>query len=197
MDATQTLEDLVHQVQHSCLNYKIELSPFSATILLKKSFITDKSGQPCKPQFPVGVRQVHHGPVDNDLVTKVAQQESVISTMKADLEHSLEYCEEIYEKKTFLEKQLEILSCKVAASQQENSRLRQIASESEANHNNFDDTFNTQLKNNLLKVEQENLDLKARNRNLEQMMNRINKQVSNSEVKADIQVSDVQKEFKR
>ena len=72
MDATQTLEDLIYQVQHSCLNYKIELSPFSATILLKKSFITDKNGQPCKPQIPVGVRQVHPGLVDSDLVRKVA-----------------------------------------------------------------------------------------------------------------------------
>ena len=39
MTAKQEFDNLISQVQMSCLNFRIELSPFSATIFLKKSFV--------------------------------------------------------------------------------------------------------------------------------------------------------------
>ena len=44
MDAQLVFENLLKQVMDSSLNYKLEMSPFSAVIQLKQSFIRDKSG---------------------------------------------------------------------------------------------------------------------------------------------------------
>ena len=44
MDAQLVFDDLLKQVMDSCLNYKLKMSPFSAVIWLKRSFIRDKSG---------------------------------------------------------------------------------------------------------------------------------------------------------
>ena len=49
MDAPQVFENVLKQVMDSCLNYKVEMSPFSAMIFLKKTFIRDKSGMPIFP----------------------------------------------------------------------------------------------------------------------------------------------------
>ena len=46
MDALAIFDKLVQQIQNSHLNFRLELSPFSANISLKKSFIRNKSGIP-------------------------------------------------------------------------------------------------------------------------------------------------------
>ena len=50
MDASTIFENLVHQIQSSHLNFKLELSPFSAKICLKKSFIRNQAGIPLPPR---------------------------------------------------------------------------------------------------------------------------------------------------
>ena len=45
MEASATFENILAEVQKSNLNFKLEISPFSAVICLKKSFIKDKFGQ--------------------------------------------------------------------------------------------------------------------------------------------------------
>ena len=49
MTANQAFENVLCQVQSSCLNFKIEISPFSATIFLKKSFIKNQHGVYLRP----------------------------------------------------------------------------------------------------------------------------------------------------
>ena len=49
MEATETFENLLLQLKQSQLNFKLELSPFSAHISVKKSFIKDKTGKPLPP----------------------------------------------------------------------------------------------------------------------------------------------------
>ena len=44
MDASTIFENLLQQIQNSQLNFKLELSPFSANISLKKSFVRTRSG---------------------------------------------------------------------------------------------------------------------------------------------------------
>ena len=59
MTAKQTFENLLSQVQSSCLNFRIELSPFSATIYLKKSFIKNQHSFHVHPQTePEPAREV-------------------------------------------------------------------------------------------------------------------------------------------
>ena len=42
--ATKTVHDVLHMIQLSGLNYKMEVSPFSAIIHLKNSALKDKNG---------------------------------------------------------------------------------------------------------------------------------------------------------
>ena len=49
MDARASFQNILEQITTSNLNFKLELSPFSANICLKKSFIKNKSGQILKP----------------------------------------------------------------------------------------------------------------------------------------------------
>ena len=49
MVAKRTFDDLLAQIQASNLNFHLQLSPFSASISLKKSFIKDKFGNTLLP----------------------------------------------------------------------------------------------------------------------------------------------------
>ena len=44
MQAAESFNHILKQVQTSCLNFHLQISPFSAVISIKKSFIRDKSG---------------------------------------------------------------------------------------------------------------------------------------------------------
>ena len=46
MAASNIFDLILSQVQHSCLNFQIQVSPFSAVISLKKSLAKDQSGAP-------------------------------------------------------------------------------------------------------------------------------------------------------
>ena len=46
MVASRTFDSILEQIQASNLNFQLQISPFSASILLKRSPIKDKSGAP-------------------------------------------------------------------------------------------------------------------------------------------------------
>ena len=50
MTAAETFENILLQIQNSNLNFKLNLSPFTANISLKKTLVTDKSGIPLVPR---------------------------------------------------------------------------------------------------------------------------------------------------
>ena len=54
MVASRTFSNILQQIQSSNLNYQLQISPFSATISLKKTPIKDKYGAPLlpPPQYP-------------------------------------------------------------------------------------------------------------------------------------------------
>ena len=54
MEASTTFENILQQIQNSHLNFKLELSPFSANISLKKSFIRNKAGIVLSPPCSSG-----------------------------------------------------------------------------------------------------------------------------------------------
>ena len=49
MLATKSFHHIIDEVQSSCLNYQLQISPFSAVISLKKSVLRDISGKPLLP----------------------------------------------------------------------------------------------------------------------------------------------------
>ena len=49
MLAADIFNKLVNQIQNSCLNYQLMLTPYSASISLKKTFVKDKTGRTILP----------------------------------------------------------------------------------------------------------------------------------------------------
>ena len=46
MLATASFNHILHQIQTSCLNYQLQITPFSASIQIKKSLVKNRDGQP-------------------------------------------------------------------------------------------------------------------------------------------------------
>ena len=83
MLATQSFNNILEQIQSSCLNFQIQISPFSAVISLKKSLIRDQSG---KPRLPTKLDDTSEHV--EDLVTKNLELERkliVLSNKHAEL----------------------------------------------------------------------------------------------------------------
>ena len=53
MLAVQTFDEILEKVKVSNLNFQVQMSPFSAIICLKKSFIRDRSGNIVPPGLNV------------------------------------------------------------------------------------------------------------------------------------------------
>ena len=80
--------NILNQIQASNLNFQLQISPFSAVISLKKSFVKNKSGTIL---FPPILKNV---PIENTeyLVNKNRQLETDILKLKNDYEQVLEDC---------------------------------------------------------------------------------------------------------
>ena len=52
MLATKSFDHILDQVRSSCLNFTMQISPFSAVISLKKTLVKDQSGNPSLPAKP-------------------------------------------------------------------------------------------------------------------------------------------------
>ena len=90
MLATESFDRIVQHVQSSCLNFHLQISPFSAVISIKKSLIKDKSGNVILP--PTTLR---HGPKENieSLVDKNRKLEKDLIDIKKKYENAIKDCE--------------------------------------------------------------------------------------------------------
>jgi hypothetical protein len=68
MAAKRSFENILEQIQSSNLNFQLQLSPFSASISLKKSFIRDKTGNLLLPQYPPAQHVDHEVEHHNSLL---------------------------------------------------------------------------------------------------------------------------------
>ena len=97
---TETFHNVLQVIQTSCLNYRIELSPFSAIIHLKNSSIKDKNGNPIKDSHPMIDNQVAKMKLENDeLSRKISQQDKTIQILQAKSANALDESKQIYEVK--------------------------------------------------------------------------------------------------
>ena len=81
-------ESLLYQIKASKLNYKIEESPFSAVIFLKRSLIKDKFGNFLQPQNPAH---------------QVLVKDSEVSTLKDELAEKEEQLKELKSRNKILQ----------------------------------------------------------------------------------------------
>ena len=99
MLAAQRFEKILSTIQSSCLNFHLQISPFSAIISLKKSLIKDKSGNfllpPSRP---------------SDLATQTQNiiLEKKVKSLEHDLKTAVENCEALREKNKSLQREVKI-----------------------------------------------------------------------------------------
>ena len=93
-------------VQRSCLNFKIQNSPFSANISIRKSFITDKKGNAIVPPEHVHLDQGHLQAENNYLINKVFKAERELNSIRCEHVNLVEDCEQIYKVKSDLENKI-------------------------------------------------------------------------------------------
>ena len=99
MEASNTFENLLLQVKSSNLNFKIELSPFSAFISVKKSFIKDKSGNPHILMSPHADSNLLHllRKENLDLSQQIREHEIAIKSVTLKYENAVDDSEEAHQ----------------------------------------------------------------------------------------------------
>ena len=97
MLANTTFDSVISQIRSSCLNFSMQLTPFSAVISLRKSFMMDKSGSVVLPFtreniVKVEVENNKHENIEVDIIkdlqSKVIECEKIISGLKTELEQA-------------------------------------------------------------------------------------------------------------
>ena len=92
MVASDAFENLLKQVQSSNLNFRMEISPFSPVITLKKSLLKDKSGQILFPPISESVQLQQSQDDQNCLLQKMKHLENIIEAQKSDYINALIQC---------------------------------------------------------------------------------------------------------
>ena len=124
--AEEYYKELINRVQTSGLNYKIEMSPFSANIFLKKTFIKDMNGNPLKTEFS-NAPTIDQIKAENLFLNrKVVHLESTSSSLTSQYEYTLLDCQQVHQTNANLLQKVENLHAKLSAAEEENYQLKRI-----------------------------------------------------------------------
>merc|ERR1712240_231557 len=107
-------------VKTSNLNFCLQLSPFSANISIKKSFIKDKSGSPLKPSFEFK---------NGDMSQKITELENIIEELKFRLADSVTDLEQANETIRQLELKLHVKEEKIESIENEFEKKKDLENE--------------------------------------------------------------------
>ena len=133
MLASQAFNFILEQVQSSCLNFQMQISPFSAVISIKKSFIKDKLGNmllPPPPDSSENFLRDKNIQLEKDVTDLTKKYEAVVhdcenakkvieSLEKKNLEADLKAEEAKIEKEKLFRKEIENLNSSIADRDQE------------------------------------------------------------------------------
>ena len=114
MCASRTFETLLQQIQSSHLNFHLQVSPFSAVISLKKTFIRDRSGRLLlpPPQNPVTPTFIQAREDLAALTAKNKKLEMDKVILEQNYENSVLDCEAAYNIIRSLEEQIKNIKLK-------------------------------------------------------------------------------------
>ena len=82
MDAKCAADKIISSIKNSNLNYRLQESPFSLLINLRKSFIRNKNGDPIMPSKDIRVKVI-----DSKDAVKVAELEKENTSLYDSLNH--------------------------------------------------------------------------------------------------------------
>ena len=116
MLASQTFNYILEQVQTSCLNFQMQISPFSAVISIKKSFVKDKFG---KMQLPSPDLYESF----DVLRDKIIQLEKEVTDLTKKYETAVNDCENAQQVIKSLEKKTPEAKIKVKEAEVEKEKL--------------------------------------------------------------------------
>ena len=176
--ATEIFHSLLRQIQISGLNFKMELSPFSASIIIKNSLLKDINGNPLiaslknKPNTPKIKTE------NDEQARLILHQEKTIGKLQADFESALNDSENLDKTKNILETVVDTLHDKLSESEVKNVELSNAIEE------------------NKTKQKQEVSDLAVTNANLKSAVNRLDKEHNDSKIKSKSELAQVKKDFK-
>ena len=184
MAATETFQDVLRTVQTSNLNYKMEISHFSATIHLKNSFLTDPNGNPLSAPFSSNMAFQNE-----ELARKILQLEAVIKSLQQTNANAVDDCEEIRETNKHLESKVNILHCKLDAAELKVTELnKQVKNER---------TIKKEPTENQTDLKREILELTSRNETLDNLTISLHSQLIQFKEKAKKELLDSRKELKK
>ena len=186
MAVEEAFKNVLSKIQNCGLNFKIEVSPFSANISIKKSFIRDKSGNIITPGDIHFVKLKQ----ENDfLVQQLNFQESKFNSLKSKYENSLLHSEKSFETKEKLESKVQMLKLQLQEAVEEIDKLSKIQS-------NADSITTAKAEEDLEKLKYEAVDMKKNNEHLKQKLTRLNSELSETRVKTQNEIVKLRKAFK-
>jgi len=167
MEASTSFQNILAKIQASNLNFKLELSPFSAVIWLKKSFVKDKIGR--HVALDEAQADVHDQSDIQTLSQKYQNLEKAYQRLQCDYQEALDYSEEVRIDNQNLKTELELkmseqnfiglsdfnaLKMKLKKSEEEvNVKSAQIKGIVEQNRNLKIEVSNANNKNEKIKIE--------------------------------------------
>ena len=184
MAATQTFQNVIHMIQTCSLNYRIELSPFSATIHLKNSFLKDQNGNTLHSNNPFKIKKENE-----DLHDQISNQANAIRFLQNSYEKVISDSKDLYQTKEKLENEIEILNSKLLACRTENEDLSMEL------HNSALDakTLNSY---SLEEQKQELLDMVACHNKLNEVNETLQREINNDKERAKAELDDSTKKLK-
>jgi hypothetical protein len=87
--ATEVFQEIINRIQTSGLNYKIELSPFSAKVILKKILTKDLNGNPLTTKFSNEATFDQIKAQNDFLYKKVVNLEQTMNNLSAQHENTI------------------------------------------------------------------------------------------------------------
>merc|ERR1712240_90426 len=104
MLATQAFNSILKHVQTSCLNFQVQISPFSAVISIKKSLVKDKFGNVLLPPPPIPCHTSSSESIDA-LRDKNIQLEKDLTCLTKKYEDAVNDCVDAHRVLKSMEKQ--------------------------------------------------------------------------------------------
>jgi hypothetical protein len=191
MAATEIFQDVVRTVQASNLNYRMEVSHFSATIHLKNSFLTDQNGNPLNPS-PSNLGRESFWPLkleNEDLASKLLHQEAVIRSLQQSYENAVDERQKIDETNQILENKVQVLHSKLVSSE-----LKVVEFNKQVSKEN---SIKQESTENLIKQEKEVFSLTTQNETLNNLVISLHSQLNESREKAKKELLDTKKTSKK
>ena len=104
MVASRTFSDVINLIQSSCLNFHIQMSPFSAIISLKKKLVNDRDGN---PKIPTSRLDCFSGN-DSQIIAQNKKLRADLDTLKKEHEQACAECIIAYDTIRKLQNELEM-----------------------------------------------------------------------------------------